>query len=107
MSKKLNKYTIPVMGALRKLGRDISESRRRKRVTLELLAERSGISRTTICRIEKGDPSCLIGGYASVLYVLGMIERVSDLADAAHDMSLRQIEEERLPKRVRLPKGTK
>ena len=41
-----------------------------------------------------------------MLFVLGMTERLGDLADAVHDLTGRQLEEERLPRRVRIPKST-
>lgn len=43
---------IPVINALRKLGQDINEARCRRRVTLELMAERAGLSRSTLGKIE-------------------------------------------------------
>lgn len=95
---------IPAMRALRKVGQEISEARRRRRITVELMAERAGVSRATIGKIEKGDPNTSMGRYAAVLFSLGMINRLSDLVDPAHDVIGRRLEEERLPKRVRFPK---
>jgi len=71
------------------------------------MAERAGISRTTIGKIENGDPTTSIGGYASVLFVLGMSDQLSNLVDATHDLTGRQLEEEKLPQRVRLPSSKK
>ena len=51
-----------MLRALRKLGQDINEARRRRRVTIELMAERTGLSRATIGKIEKGDPTASMGG---------------------------------------------
>jgi len=95
---------IPVRNVLRKIGQDISKSRRRRRITMALLSERAGILPKTLGRIEKGDPSTSIGAYASVLFSLGLIERFRDIADANYDLVGRELEEELLPKRVRLPK---
>ncbi len=67
------------------------------------MAERAGVSRTTIAKIEKGDPTTSIGAYASVLFVLGMVNRFNDLVDITHDLVGRQLDEEKLPQRVRLP----
>lgn len=94
---------IPAIKALRKMGQDISDARRRRRITVKLMAERAGVSRSTIGKIEKGEPTTSIGGYASVLFVLGMTNRLSDLVDAIHDRTGRQLAEEQLPQRVRLP----
>ncbi len=41
--------------------------------------------------------------HATLLFVLGMIDRVSNLADAGEDVLERRLEEERLPRRIRLP----
>jgi DNA-binding XRE family transcriptional regulator len=92
---------LPVTKALQKVGQDISEARRRRRIATKLMAERAGISRATLAKIEKGDPTTSMGNYASVLFVLGMISRISDLVDASHDLIGRQIDEENLPKRIR------
>lgn len=95
---------IPVRRALRKLGQDIKDARRRRRITMSLLAERAGIARATLTKIEKGQGSVSMGAYACVLFVLGMLDRLSDLVDARYDERGLQLEEERLPQRVRLPK---
>ena len=68
---------------------------------MALLAERAFISRNTLTRVEKGDPGVSMGIYASVLFVLGMEDRMGDLADAANDPVGLSLEEERLPRRIR------
>ncbi|MCL4853482.1 MAG: hypothetical protein KJZ78_19175 [Bryobacteraceae bacterium] len=92
----------PVLRALRKLGGDIRDARRRRRIPVAILAERASISRMTLNRIEKGDPNASLGNYATVLFVLGMVERLADIADARHDSVGLELEEERLPQRIRL-----
>ena len=87
--------------ALTKLGLDLSAARRRRRLSMALLAERAFISRNTLTRVEKGDPGVSMGIYASVLFVLGMEERLGDLADATNDPVGLSLEEERLPRRIR------
>lgn len=93
---------IPVRRALRKLGQDIRDCRLRRRIPTEILAQRASISRMTLYKVEQGDASVSMGTYATIMFVLGMIDRVSNLADAAQDSLGRQLEEERLPKRIRL-----
>ena len=95
------------MKALHKLGKDIKDARRRRRITAALMAERAGVSRGTIGKIEQGDPSTSIGGYSAVLFVLGMTSQLSELMDATHDIIGRGLEEEKLPQRVRLPNNQK
>lgn len=106
MKKPVN-LPIPVIKALRKLGNDINDARRRRRIPIQLMAERADLSRTTIGKIEKGNPVVSIGGYASVLFVLGMSDRLNDLVDATHDLIGRRLEEEKLPQRIRLPNSKK
>ena len=93
---------LPVIRALRKLGHDIRDARRRRRIPVAILAERASISRMTLNRIEKGDPSTSLGNYANVLFALGMADRVADIADPRHDAVGRELEEEHLPQRIRL-----
>lgn len=93
---------IPVKRALRKLGQDIRDARLRRRIPTEIMAQRASISRTTLYKIENGDVNVSIGTYSTILFVLGMINRVGNLADANEDIVGRQLEEERLPKRIRL-----
>jgi len=92
---------IPVRHALRKLGHDIRDARRRRRIPVITAAQRASISRTTLVKIEKGDPGVAIGIYATVLFVMGMVERVSELADPKNDPVGLQLEEEHLPQRIR------
>ncbi len=91
---------IPVQRALCKLGQDISAARRRQRIPTTLMAERAGMTRATLGKIEKGDPSVSLGGYASVLFVIGLTDRLASLADGAHDLTGRELADEELPKRV-------
>lgn len=71
---------------------------------MAIMAERASISRTTLNKIEKGEAGVALGIYASVLFVLGMIERLENLADSATDQVGLELEEERLPKRIRRPR---
>ncbi len=45
-----------------------------------------------------------MGAYASVLFVLGMVDRLGELAGPASDVLGVSLEDERLPKRIRLPR---
>jgi transcriptional regulator with XRE-family HTH domain len=95
---------IPVQRALQKLGQDISDARRRRRISTSLMAERAGISRTTLNKVEKGSSTVSMSSYATVLFVLGMIDKLKDIADVMHDLTGRELADEALPKRIRLTK---
>jgi transcriptional regulator with XRE-family HTH domain len=107
MGASSGKIPLPVTRASRKLGRDIRDARRRRRIPVAILAERASISRTTLNKIEKGDPGVSLGHYATVLFALGMAERLADVADARHDSVGLALEEEHLPKRIRLSRSPK
>lgn len=92
---------IPVTRALRKLGHDIKDARRRRRIAMAIVAQRASVSKPTLIRVERGDPSVSIGSYATVLFVMGMADRLADLADAKNDPVGMQLEQEKLPKRIR------
>jgi transcriptional regulator with XRE-family HTH domain len=102
MKEKLH-LPIPIRRALRKFGQDISDGRRRRRIPVALMAERADLSRETLRKIERGDPSVALGRYAAVLFVLGLTDRLNNLADATYDTVGRMLEEENLPRRIRLP----
>ena len=99
-----NNTPIPVRRALKKLGQDIRDARRRRRIPMHLAAERASISRTTLAKIEKGDEGVSLGAYAKILFVLGMIARVAEIADPTRDELGWMLEAEKLPKRIRTPK---
>jgi len=92
---------IQVQKALRKLGQDLCDARKRRRITMALMAERAGLTRVTLSKIEKGESTVSMANYAQVFFVLGMTDRLKDLADANNDLVGRELEEENLPKRVR------
>jgi hypothetical protein len=46
-----------------------------------------------------------MGIYATVLFVLGLTERLTELAAAERDVVGLGLEEERLPKRIRVPRA--
>jgi hypothetical protein len=92
-----------VIRALRKLGQDMRDARRRRRIPVAIMAERAATSRVTLSRAEKGDPNVSMGVYAAVLFALGMEGRLADVADPRHDALGLSLEEENLPKRIRLP----
>lgn len=98
---------VPVTRTLRKLGHDIRDARRRRRIPVAILAQRASISRMTLNKVEKGKPGVSAGAYATVLFALGMADRLADVADPRHDSVGLALEEEHLPQRIRLPRGPK
>jgi hypothetical protein len=100
-SRRGGNLPLPVVRVLRKLGQDIRDARRRRRIPVAVAAERASISKTTWLKVEKGDPGVLVGTYICVLFVLGLVDRVSALADPSTDNVGLRLEEEQLPQRIR------
>jgi transcriptional regulator with XRE-family HTH domain len=95
--------SIAVRRALGKLGADIRDARRRRRLPSAVVAERAFTSRPTLQRIEAGDHAVSIGIYAAVLQALGLLDGLGTLAEASKDEEGLAIASDNLPKRARLP----
>jgi len=83
-----------------KLGEDIAIARKKRRISTVSMAERAFISRGTLYKVEKGDPSVSMGIYATVLSILGLVEGLGSVADRGVDTLGLDIDEDRLPKKV-------
>ena len=53
------KIPIPVRNALRKLGQDIRDARLRRRIATAIMSQRALVTRTTLHKVENGDPTDL------------------------------------------------
>ncbi|MBI4420246.1 MAG: helix-turn-helix domain-containing protein [Gemmatimonadetes bacterium] len=104
MARTLPPLPSPVKRAIRKLGQDLRDARRRRRLPLAVVAERALITKSTLIKVERGSPGVSLGVYATVLHVMGLIDRLAALADAARDVVGLSLEEERLPIRIRRSK---
>ena len=91
-----------VRRVLRKLGADIHDARRRRRLPMAVVAERAFTSRSTLQKVEAGDANVSIGIYAAVLQALGLLDGLGELADIARDSVGLALASAELPKRVRL-----
>ena len=105
--RKTTIFPIPVNRTLKKLGSDIKEARIRRRITAEMLRQRAGITRPTLAKVEKGDPMTSMGIYAKVLFVLGLSDKLEDIADIRFDRIGLVLDVEKLPKRPRKTKEFK
>lgn len=85
---------------LRLLGTKLREARLRRELPQSLIAERASVSTDTIGRIEKGDPTVSVGGYAMVLQALGLLDGWGSITDSLGD----ELAQEQLRKRA--PKDT-
>jgi transcriptional regulator with XRE-family HTH domain len=57
---------------LETVGENIKLARLRRRITATMLAERAGITRVTLRKVENGDGSVTMATYANVLFCLGL-----------------------------------
>jgi transcriptional regulator with XRE-family HTH domain len=101
----LSKAKLPlpprVAQALAKLGADLKNARRRRRMPMAYVAEVARISRSTLYKAERGDPGVSLGALAKVLLGYGMVERLEHLMDVRWDRAGLAQEEGRLPRRIR------
>ena len=65
---------------LAQMGEQIKLARLRRNYSVKLIAERAGISRATLWKVEKGDPGVAIGIYAKVLAAIGLPNDITLLA---------------------------
>ena len=86
MSKAAYNILPNTEAILQTMGEQIKLARLRRNLTVELVAERAGISRASLWKVEKGDPSVAMGIYAAVLHALNNMDK--DLLLIAKDDEL-------------------
>ena len=62
----------PVTQNLELMGEQIMLARKRRRFTMQDIADRATVTRLTVSKVEHGDPSVAMGIYARVLYALNL-----------------------------------
>ena len=92
---------LPAAHALRKLGRDLALARRKRGIGTADMAARLFVSRDTLWRLERGDPTVAVGTLATAAFVLQLQHRLADLVAPAHDVLGLSLDEHRLPQRIR------
>ena len=97
----LDSLPLPVGHALRKLGRDLALARRKRAISTADMASRLFVSRDTLWRLERGDPSVSAGTLATAVFVLGLQERLANLAAPSSDEVALSLDEQRVPKKIR------
>src|SRR5260370_20437730 len=80
MSRPAPSLLPRVSRLLRGYGDHLKLARLRRKYSAEMVAQRAGISRKTLSRVEKGDSAVALGIYARVMQVLRL---ESDLAKLA------------------------
>lgn len=90
---------------LLEMGEAIKLARLRRKLTMEQVAERAGISRSTLWQVEKGLPNVAMGTYAQVLFVLGLEKDLLSLA--GNDALGQKLQDNDLLVKQRAPKRIK
>ena len=96
---------LPAAHALRKLGRDLALARRKRGISTSDMAARLFVSRDTLWRMERGDPTVSLGTLSTAAFVLQLHDRLANLAAPASDDLALSLDERRLPKRIRRPRA--
>ncbi|GEM_PF-4447670 len=65
--------------ALKKLGAEIADARKSRKISAQSLADQINISRPTLKKIEKGETGVAFGTYAAVVFSLGIADRMGEV----------------------------
>ena len=90
--------------ALKRLGRSVRTARLRRKLPQAVLAERVGVSRFVLADIEKGKPTVGVAAHLGVLWALGLLSHMRDVADPDRDEEGKALERARSPKVARRPR---
>ena len=84
---------------LKEMGNQIRLARLRREISVEMVANRAGVSRASVWSVEKGAPSVSMGIYAKILAAIGMQEDL--LLICKDDLLGRELQDEKLDSRKR------
>ncbi len=103
----MGKKSVTLLPSARKvlveLGENLRFARLRRNLSTQMLAERAGISRSTLNAIESGSSSVSMGAWVQTLFVVGLEKDL--LAVARDDEFGRTLQDARLPIRMRARKA--
>ena len=102
MAKKIINIYPASLKEMEAMGQRLKVARLRRHFSMETVCSRADISRPTLSKVERGDPSVAFGIYVQVLRVLGMAEDLSLIAK--EDVLGRRLQDESLPQRKRAPR---
>ena len=92
---------LPIRRSLRQVGDDLAAWRKLRGLTQAQLADRSGVHRDTIGRLERGDGGVSFENVLRVLRGLGLLEALTRALDPYESDIGRLRSDEQLPQRVR------
>ena len=100
MSRTTPPLPPTVIEAIAKFAKDIKRARRRRHWSTVDLAYCLKISRTTLAKVERGNPAVSLGIYAAVLDRLKLLDRLTTAADSLYDRWGRSYVDARLKQRI-------
>ena len=98
-------YLTQTISAARVLGLQLASARRQQHRTTAEIAERAGITRVTLRRIERGDPDVTLGLYFEVASVLGVPLFGAEGRELAELVARGERELALLPSRISVRRG--
>jgi branched-chain amino acid transport system substrate-binding protein len=103
MKRNVSTHIAPsVLRSLERFGADIRIARLKRNLTAAHLASALQIHRSTLSRVEAGDPMVALGIYAGVLHALDLGTPFADAADPRRDEHGLLLDLQRLPQRARV-----
>jgi transcriptional regulator with XRE-family HTH domain len=100
-NKSFHQLPTAVRSALSELGAAIRVARLRRRRSAQDFASRLGVTLPTLRKLERGEPGVAVATFVSALWLIGLLDRLRDLAKPESDVLGNMIESTRLPRRVR------
>lgn len=95
---------LPVERALVAAGDDLALARRRRGLSTSSMADRAGISKKTLYRLEHGDPGVSWGAVVSVLNILNLLPELSKALNTTNDALGLVLMNKAVAKRIRVRK---
>jgi transcriptional regulator with XRE-family HTH domain len=103
MAKRIRAYSRTVRQVAGLLGSQVKEARVERRWTVRELAERAGVSTSTLQKVERGDPSVTLGVALDVASLVGVPLFTEDRSRLAGELARHRDRLALLPRRVREP----
>ena len=100
MKKNIEKLSKGAINQLDEIGQIIRQHRKSFKITANAAAETAGISRVTLHRIEKGEPTVSMGAYLNVISALDLSLDLS--AKDKMEYEVKGCDEGKLPVRIML-----
>ncbi len=99
--KSFHQLPGSVSSTLLELGGAIRVARIRRRQSAQDFASRLAVTLPTLRKLERGDPGVAVATFVTALWLIGLLDRLRDLAKPENDVLGNILETSRLPQRVR------